>query len=107
MAEEEIAGLIEERRYGEALEPATRALGARGPVPSLMEMAGDCCAALGDSSRAEEYYRMVIEVLPDSPAAYLKLAHLYIRTGELNKATGLMDLAHGRGIPGIRVQKTS
>ncbi|MFN4310986.1 MAG: tetratricopeptide repeat protein [Ferrovibrio sp.] len=59
-----------------ALAQAEAVLAQRPDDPALLDLAAGCAEALGDLAKAEDYRRRGVQVAPQNPAAWIRLATL-------------------------------
>jgi tetratricopeptide (TPR) repeat protein len=89
--------------HGSAIRCFEKALEAPGPDARLLINAAASYLALGNASKAEEYYRQAMEMEPANPLPYHSLVNMFLARKDNDKAIKIMDLAAQRGIPGVRV----
>jgi tetratricopeptide (TPR) repeat protein len=75
-----------EQRYDEALQRIEPQLARNPNSAPLHLLTGDINALKGKTTEAEAAYKRSIDLRPDVPTAYLKLAQLYVRTHQEDKA---------------------
>jgi Flp pilus assembly protein TadD len=95
-------GLINERRYGEALQALDRARSAFGPHPDVLTYQGYTWRKLGDWDRAETYYRQALAVAPAHKGALEYYGELKVERGDLAGAKRMLaklDRACAFGCP--------
>lgn len=76
-------GLINERRYGEALAQLDAARRAFGPHPDVLTYQGYTHRKLGDFATAEGYYRAALDIAPDHRGATEYYGELMVERGDL------------------------
>lgn len=76
-------GLINERRYGEALVQLAAARQAFGPHPDVLTYQGYTHRKLGDFAAAERYYRAALAIAPDHRGATEYFGELMVERGDL------------------------
>lgn len=76
-------GLINERRYGEALVALDAARKAFGPHPDVLTYQGYTHRKLGDFATAEGYYRAALDIAPDHRGATEYYGELMVERGDL------------------------
>lgn len=76
-------GLINEKRYDEAIAILDSALWAAGPHPDILTYLGFANRKLGQFDRAETYYRAALAVAPDHRGALEYYGELKIERGNM------------------------
>ena len=79
-------GLINERRYDEALTSLDRAREAFGPHPDILTYQGYTWRKKGDYVRAETYYRQALAIAPEHRGATEYYGELKVERGDLKGA---------------------
>jgi Flp pilus assembly protein TadD len=79
-------GLINERRYDEALSSLDRAREAFGPHPDILTYQGYTWRKKGDHARAETYYRQALAIAPEHRGATEYYGELKVERGDLKGA---------------------
>ncbi|MFC3076466.1 tetratricopeptide repeat protein [Phenylobacterium terrae] len=95
-------GLINEKRYDEALAALAAAREAFGPHPDILTYQGYAWRKKGDLARAEAHYRQALAVAPDHRGATEYYGELKVETGDLAGARALLarlDAACAYGCP--------
>ena len=83
-------GLINEKRYDEALAALDRAREAFGPHPDILTYQGYAWRKKGEAGRAETYYRQALAVAPDHRGANEYYGELKVERGDLAGAKTLL-----------------
>lgn len=76
-------GLINERRYSEAVAQLATARQAFGPHPDVLTYQGYTHRKLGDFATAESYYRAALAIAPDHRGATEYFGELMVERGDL------------------------
>lgn len=76
-------GLINERRYDEALAALDRARAAFGPHPDILTYEGYAWRRKGDLDRAEGYYRQALAIAPEHRGATEYYGELKVERGDI------------------------
>lgn len=79
-------GLINERRYDDALASLDRAREAFGPHPDILTYQGYAWRKKGDHARAETYYRQALAIAPEHRGATEYYGELKVERGDLKGA---------------------
>jgi Tfp pilus assembly protein PilF len=83
-------GLINERRYDEALTALDAAKLALGPHPDVITYQGYAWRKKGDLARAETYYRQALAIAPDHRGATEYFGELMVERGDLAGARAML-----------------
>ncbi|WP_082602054.1 lipopolysaccharide assembly protein LapB [Phenylobacterium sp. Root700] len=83
-------GLINERRYDEALASLNRAREAFGPHPDILTYQGYAWRKKGDYARAETYYRQALAIAPAHKGATEYYGELKVERGDISGAKALL-----------------
>ena len=76
-------GLINERRYDEALKALADAQAVFGPHPDILTYEGYTWRKKGDYARAESYYRQALAIAPDHVGATEYYGELKVARGDI------------------------
>jgi Tfp pilus assembly protein PilF len=76
-------GLINEKRYDDALASLDAARKAFGPHPDILTYQGYAWRKKGDAARAETYYRQALAIAPDHRGATEYYGELKVERGDL------------------------
>lgn len=76
-------GLINEKRYDEALAELDAARAAFGPHPDILTYQGYTWRKKGDYARAETYYRQALAIAPDHRGATEYFGELKVERGDI------------------------
>ena len=83
-------GLINEKRYDEALVELANGLTVFGPHPDLITYQGYAWRRKGDLARAEAYYRQALAIAPDHRGATEYYGELKVEQGDLKGARAML-----------------
>lgn len=83
-------GLINEKRYDEALASLAAAREAFGPHPDILTYQGYAWRKKGDLARAEAHYRQALAIAPDHRGATEYYGELKVETGDFAGARALL-----------------
>jgi Tfp pilus assembly protein PilF len=83
-------GLINEKRYDEALAELARAQTVFGPHPDVITYQGYAWRKKGDGARAESYYRQALAIAPDHRGATEYYGELKVERGDLAGARAML-----------------
>ena len=83
-------GLINEKRYDEALASLDAARAAFGPHPDVLTYQGYTWRKKGDHARAEAYYRQALAIAPDHRGATEYYGELKVERGDLAGAKQML-----------------
>jgi Flp pilus assembly protein TadD len=83
-------GLINERRYDEALAALARARAAFGPHPDVLTYQGYVWRKKGDEARAEGYYRQALALAPAHRGALEYYGELKVERGDMAGARRML-----------------
>ncbi|MFZ5718600.1 MAG: tetratricopeptide repeat protein [Pseudomonadota bacterium] len=86
----EAVGLINEKRYDEALAALEHARAAFGPHPDILTYQGYAWRRKGALDRAESYYRQALAVAPDHRGATEYYGELKVERGDLEGARAML-----------------
>jgi tetratricopeptide (TPR) repeat protein len=70
------------KRYRRAITMFTRAAAANDQSPAALGSAGECYLALGDTKKAEEYFRAATQKIPQTAEDHLVLAKSQFALGD-------------------------
>lgn len=88
-------GLINEKRYDEALASLAEARAVFGPHPDLITYQGYAWRRKGDLDRAEQYYRQALAIAPDHRGATEYYGELKVERGDLAGARAMLARLEG------------
>lgn len=77
---------IGQKDYDQALKQLDQGLEARPAEPAFLNKRGEIYAAKKDYKKAEQDFREIIRVQPNSPVGYLKLGQLMLATSKPDEA---------------------
>jgi Tfp pilus assembly protein PilF len=83
-------GLINEKRYDEALASLDAARAAFGPHPDVLTYQGYAWRKKGDAARAETYYQQALAIAPDHRGATEYYGELKVERGDLAGAKQML-----------------
>jgi tetratricopeptide (TPR) repeat protein len=83
--------LFQRGDYAAARESFQAALALKPEDPGLLYNLGECSDRLGDTARAERYYRQCVERAPNHADCRHALATMLMRVGRKDEATGLVE----------------
>lgn len=83
-------GLINEKRYDDALASLDAARKAFGPHPDVLTYQGYAWRKKGDYARAETYYRQALAIAPDHRGATEYYGELKVERGDLTGAKAML-----------------